>query len=224
MSARSTIRLGLAGSLAVARVTIQLSGCAATTSVKDITDVKPGGKVEGVPFRVADHYRVRLFQLTPEGEYKEAYTTYQYLPNQEKVYAVNFSGDAFSDHEFKIELNDDNTIKTSSLKSTRHASDAAGALADQVSAVSTQLQTNKTNAQTKITTQQTAEENYIDLKGKADVAVEQYNAVVAKEDATAVDIASAKAAMDLAKKKANDAAINVGLPQPFPGGRRGRGE
>ena len=192
-----------------------LGACSATSNVYDITNVAPGEEVNGVPFRLADRYHMRLFQLTPDGKYEEVFASDQYLPNQDKIYAVSFKGDSFSDHEFKIELNDDNTVKTSHLKSVKHGGDAVNALADQATAVSTALKTQKTAEKTEKTAQQTAEENYLDLKGKADVAIASYAATLEKEDATAVDIVTAKAAMELAKKKANDAAINIGLPPPF---------
>ena len=204
-----------AGCALLASGMIALSGCAATSDVQEITEVPAGAAVSGVPFRIAEPYKVRLFQLTPAGQYKEVYTAPQILPDQDRIFAVTFKGGSFSDHEFKIELNDDNTIKTSHLKSVKHGGEAVNALADQASAVATAIKADKTAGKTEKVAQQTAEQTYLDLKGKADIAIAAYAAALEKEDASAVDIVTAKAAMDLAKKKANDAAVNLGLPIPY---------
>ena len=195
-----------------------LAACSAATKVNDITTAEPGATIHGIPFRLADRYRVRVFQLRPDGTYEPVFTDVRDMPNQQRIFALNFKGDPLSDHEFKVVLNSDNTLKSTHLKTTQHISDAANALATQASAVNTALQQRRTAEATARSTSQTLEEAYIDAKGKAEIAVAQYNAALAKTDATAVEIATAKATMELAMKKANNAAANAGKPLPYPGG------
>ena len=193
-----------------------VGGCSALNEVNDVTSAGPGDPIAGIPFRLADRYRVRVFQLQPDGSYTNVYEQSQDMPNQERILAANFSGAALSDHEFKVELNADNTLKTTHLKTVQKITDAANAVADQAAAINTARQQQQTGSTTARTARQTLDETYVDLKGKAEVAEAQYDAAVAKSASTAVEITTAKTAMALAKKKANDAAVNVGLPLPYP--------
>lgn len=194
-----------------------LTGCSAINEVHDITSVTAGQPITGIPFRLADSYRVRVFKLAADGTYEEVHSEIRSMPDQEHIFAANFSAKATSDHEFKVELNPDNTLKTTSLKTTQKITDAANALADEVASNRTAREDRKTKEATAATTQRGLESTAVELKGKADVADAQLKAVLANPDATEVDRISAESALALAKKKANDAAIEAGLVTPFPG-------
>lgn len=192
------------------------SACSSVNIVTDITDVKAGSAIAGVPFRLAENYRLQVFRLQKDGTYEQIHTQTHYMPDQDRVYAASYDAWGLSDHEFKLELNDDNTLKTTSLTSKQKASDAAGALADEVTTRRTARAERAAAASTAATTQRTREAEAVDSKGKASVAIAQLDAVMTQADATEVERVTAEANVELAKKKANSAAIEAGLPIPYP--------
>ncbi|WLG83709.1 hypothetical protein PSH97_21800 [Pseudomonas cucumis] len=194
-----------------------LVGCSAVNKVYDITNVQAGQTISGVPFRLADKYRVRVFRLQKDGTYKEVYSESRSMPDQERIYAANFDAKMLSDHGFKVELNADNTLKTTSLKTAQKATESISALADEVITNRTAREERHAVDRTGATTQRSLEASAIELKGKADIAEAQLKAALADPSTTAVDRVSARATLELARKKAIDAAVEAGLPAPFAG-------
>jgi hypothetical protein len=193
-----------------------LSACSSINKITDITDVQPGTAITGVPFRVADNYRLQVYRLQKDGSYKRVHSQSHYLPDQDRVFAASYDAWGLSDHEFKLELNDDNTLKTTSLTSKQKATEAAGAFADEAVARRTAREERSTAASAGATLQRTREADAVDSKGKAAIAQAQLDATLAKADATEIDRVTVQANFDLAKKKANSAAIEAGLPWPYP--------
>lgn len=193
-----------------------LSACSSVNRITDITDVQPGTAIAGVPFRLADNYKLRVYRLQKDGSYKQVHSQSHYLPDQDRVFAASYDAWGLSDHEFKLELNDDNTLKTTSLTSKQKVTDAASALADDAIARRTAREARSTAASAGATAQRTLEADAVDSKGKAAIAQAQLDAALAKADATEIDRVTAQANLELAKKKANSASIEAGLPMPYP--------
>lgn len=197
-------------------MSLSLAACSSVNVVSDISDVQSGAAISGVPFRLAENYQLRVFRLQKDGEYKEVHSQRQYLPDQDRVFAASYKAWGLSDHEFKVELNDDNTLKSTSLLSKQKATDTVGAFADELVARSNAHEQGNAATRTESSAQRTAETTAVDLKGKAEVAQALLDATLAKADATELDRVSARTGVSLAQKKANVAAIEAGLPAPYP--------
>jgi hypothetical protein len=193
-----------------------LAGCSSVNVVTDITDVKPGGPISGAPFRLAEEYRVSLYQLKKDGSYERVFQQRNSMPDQTKVFAAGYTAQSLSDHTFKVDLYDDNTLKMTSITSTQKINAAAGALADEVIANRTARDALVASEKKNVSGQRILESTALELKGKADIALAQLDAVLAKADATELEKVTAQAALDLARNKANIAAIEAGLAAPFP--------
>lgn len=210
------MRSTLANKVAAIAVFTLLAGCSSVNVVTDITDVMPGQAISGAPFRLAEEYRVRLYQLKKDGNYEQVFQKHNSMPDQSKVFAAGYTAKSLSDHTFKVDLYDDNTLKMTSITSTQKLNAAASALADEVVANRTARDARIAADKKNDSGQRILESTALELKGKADIAAAQLDAVLAKADATELDKVTARAAFDLARNKANIAAIEAGLAPPFP--------
>lgn len=210
------MRSTLANKVAAFALFALVAGCSSVNVVTDITDVKPGEAISGVPFRIAEEYRVRLYQLKKDGSYEQVFQQSNSMPDQTKVFAAGYTARSLSDHTFKVDLYDDNTLKTTSITSTQKLNAAAGALADEVVAHRTARDAGIATEKKNHSAQRILESTALELKGKADIAAAQLDAVQAKADSTELEKVTARASLDLARNKANVAAIEAGLAPPFP--------
>ena len=206
-----------------------LSACATRLEVSDISEVKPGSEIGGIPFKLQEPYRVSVHRrVTKEDgsvEYQEVYDQLMVLPSRTRTYAIDFDADFLSDHSLELRINANGTLSYSSVGSTSKATDALETLGDQFQAIE-DAQTQRdlardaadASAAAAATAAQTAQDAA--LLAAMDAMIEVDAAQVAleslDEDATASQIEAARARLSRARLLANIAYRNLGRAEPFP--------
>lgn len=122
-----------------------LSGCSSQWKVTDVTEDEPvapsGGavrptKVAGVPVRVPEKLRVRVFRLKADKDaYEQVFTTAAVLPHPWRKLAVNFDGGFFSDAKVNLKLTPEGYLDLASMETQLKFDEALDAIADQLGAV-----------------------------------------------------------------------------------------
>lgn len=217
------------------------SACGATTlKVSDISTLKRGDPMNGLPFRMRRPYTVRVFERQGDGSYKQVLVQAQDLPDPDHVYTVAAEADSQSARTLEVKLREDSTLDTVHVKSDDKTADAVSAATTQASAIAGAIQSYES---TKADAQIAALKSQIELAKQQQALTdarsapgEQHQtnliaALMARQaaeaaqraldalppDATASAHGDAAAALRLAEVKANQAAQKAGLPLPYPG-------
>ena len=207
---------------------VLLAGCAATIRTNTIAPDAPAGtKVDGLPYRMPERLTVEVYRKTAEG-YVLAGKQLQTLPDPERIYVTNFSGQMLADSSLKIEQRQDGTLSTVTLSGTSKVPETAtnvSAGLDALQAAHTTLVTAEKAAADKATAASAA------AKTKSEAATQAiYDALTAKDAVTLLElklsdtrstlkpseIFSLESQIRLARLKANTAAIAVSQEIPYP--------
>lgn len=123
-----------------------LSGCSTKPAVYDISNTLTATtevKVEGYPFRVTADHQVTIFVLSDESDkYTKVAASKQRLADQNRLFAMNYSGGPFATNTLKVVHNSDATLKSMSLTS----SDTSDKTIDAITSAVTGNATKKTAA------------------------------------------------------------------------------
>lgn len=226
--------------LAAVVLAVAASACTTTMKVYDISALKDGDHMSGVPFRVRRAYTVRVFARQPDGSYKQVLAQPQDLPDPDRVYAVAAESASQSARTFEVKLRDDSTLDSVHVKSEDKAAETVSAAATQAGAIGDAVASYESKKN---------EAEIAKLKGELDLAKQKKDlgdfggapaaqheadlvaALVARNaaeaaqraldalaaDATPSQLGDAAATLRLAQLKANQAATKAGLPEPYPG-------
>lgn len=94
-----------------------LHGCRTRLLVEDISQGPTGHAIDGIPFRVKETHIVRVFQWVEEdaktgkGHFKEVFNRRMPFANLDKVFALNYRAEAFTNSKLTLNYQADNTIK-----------------------------------------------------------------------------------------------------------------
>lgn len=96
------------------------AGCATHPVSTDITGLRDTrADLPGVPYRIKTQQIVHVFKYDPNKDsYTEVAVIQQLLPDQTKLYALNFQGDLFATRALNVSENSDNTLKSMEVSST----------------------------------------------------------------------------------------------------------
>lgn len=218
---------------ALTLMTVLAAGCSSTLEVYDITDARPGTQVNGIPFRIDEPYTLRVYAKDSKGTYVRQFSEEMIFPDQDRIYALNFDSDFFSNHTLNLVLKPDGTLSSSNLTTDIRVDEAITAFAKEIEDVGTAVSDLKeTQAQAEI--ERLAKEE--DLRAaRAATDAKKYeldqsalNALLEVEaaqraldnlDPDATDAQKAEAEAELRRKKAaaNVAYRQAGRPTPYPG-------
>lgn len=198
-------------------------GCSTTVSVKDF-EGKPAEAtpVNGIPFRMKEHYRVSLYRLNG-GKYEKLETreNHAVLPNLERVYVLQMSSAMLADGKLTFKMNPDNTLQFVKVDSTNKSAElitalgsAQKAIADAEAAKDKAEAAKKTAADADVAAREDARVAALDAEQAANLAVVELEALL--PTATPVDRAKAEQKVAKAKLVANQKARRAGLALPFP--------
>ena len=201
---------------------LSLGGCSGQLTVTEIDpDAQSGTKIDGIPFRIKERYELKLYHLNPvKGEYelvkgfggsREEGTegTHITMANTDRLFILQFQGDALADAKPSFDLNIDGTLKEAKLEIVGdHGLEAVTELTKQIDAFKKQRdEANKPPGDNLLT-------SALMTKHEAE------NAVIALQelspDASDSERRVKRQAADLAKLKANLAARAANLPLPYP--------
>ena len=147
-----TTRLGIA--LCFCLITVLLAGCGAKYTVSElaIEDLKDGGPIDGLPFRIKERYRVEVYKLVNASDKNNR--KYQLLTEQnsdgvrngsdeaiplitianpDRLFVLHFKGDALADSKPSFGLNQDGTLKNAKIEGiTDHSLEALDTLSTEI--------------------------------------------------------------------------------------------
>lgn len=201
-----------------------VAACSSELTVRDVgNELEAGSSLDGIPFRIAERFRVELYQKSETG-YRRVHQETKTLANPEKLYVLDFKAAAFNNNTSMVALNEDGTISKVSLDEVSQFDEALTALGEQGLAVA-QAQVAREEARKKARDEEQA-------TTKADREGEQDRQLAALEARQAADLAlvklenlpkdasevariEARLAVELARTRANILAERAGLPEPF---------
>jgi len=130
--------------LVMCAVAAGLAGCGTRLTVRDISGVPKGTNVQGIPFRVREPYTVRLWARQRDGSYRAVFAQAVDLPNPNRTYALNVSGDIFATRTVEVKLREDGTLESVHVKGEDKTAEVLGAAGKQVTAIADAALTFKT--------------------------------------------------------------------------------
>ena len=200
-----------------------LSGCSGQMTVTEIeATAPPGTRIDGVPFRIKERYALKLYHYNPiKKEYEPVKgfrgagaeggeSTHITMANTDRLFVLQFHGDALADTKPSFGLNIDGTLKEAKIEITGdHGLEAVKELTKQIDAFKKRRdELNQPPADNLLTSALTTKH-------------EAENAVIALQelspDTSESEKRAKRQAADLAKLKANLAARAANLPLPYPG-------
>jgi hypothetical protein len=113
-----------------------LAACATRLQVQDISGLKTGEPVAGIPFRVREPRTVRVWmRQSAEGDkppqYKQVFVRTYELPDSGRLYALNFEASLFGRRDVKVVLREDGALGSVSLKGEDKTGEALAAASKQ---------------------------------------------------------------------------------------------
>lgn len=199
------------------------SGCSTTVSVENLSpNLAPASKVDGIPFRAKERYRVRLYKLEggkyQEVEVKETFAT---LANQDQLYVLKMKGSPLSDGTVKVKINADSTLSFVSVDSTSRGQDVltelgkgAKSIAAAEAARDTARSTADKTAETGVVA--TEDSHIAALDAQRDALLAQLELEALAVGASPLDRAKAEQKLIRARVLANQKARRAELPLPYP--------
>jgi hypothetical protein len=199
------------------------SGCSTTVSVENLSpDLAPTSKVDGIPFRAKERYRVRLYKLEggkyQEVEVKETFAT---LANQDQLYVLKMKGSPLSDGTVKVKINSDSTLSFVGVESTSRGQDVLTELSKGAKSIAA---TEAARDEARTTADKTAETDVVATEDSRIAALDaQRDALLAQLElealavgASSLDRAKAEQKLIRARVFANQKARRAELPLPYP--------
>lgn len=203
--------------LAVAALAVLLPACSGKIIVKEIgNDLTPGTAVEGIPFRSAKRFTVKIYEKSGADTYAFVDEKQVTLADPTRLFLLGFQSDPLANPTFDVILNADNTIQQVALKTESKAQSALNALTGQVTALTTAETERRTTSTTNATAAANAAIAADKAKQAADVASLEYQVLQATANASALDLLKAEQKERAAKIAANEAARLAGKPPYFP--------
>jgi len=212
-----TIRLSALAAL------VLVSGCSTTVSVENLSsNLAPASKVDGIPFRAKERYRVRLYKLEggtyQEVEVKETFAT---LANQDQLYVLKMKGAPLSDGTVKVKINADSTLSAVSVDSTSRGQDVLTEFGKDAKSIAAAEVARETARSTTDKTAETAivatEDSHITaLDAQRDALLAQLELEALAIGASPLDRAKAEQKLIRARVLANQKARRAELPLPYP--------
>lgn len=209
-----------------------LPACAAEFRVKEVDPAL--SCMPGIPIRVRSSHVLQVFQLQSDGTYKEVFVKEEQLADTQKLYALNFSGDLFTDATVAVELRPDSTLKRAFIKGESKLDEAIGALATQVGEVSDayaeleaarleekQAEIDRAKQEQEDADKEAAEREtnlvaYYQATAEAEVALRLYREALADKEVKESQRTNLNWDYRVKAVRANQAAAKVGLPPPYP--------
>jgi hypothetical protein len=215
--------------LAAVLAMMMFTGCATKVYVTELSaKTEANTRVDGVPFRVLENYRVRMY------EYSESSKSYKEIEladkptafaNKDHIYLLHLSASTFSNGTVDFQLDDDNTITTLKVNSTSTGEPALASLGTGVKNIlSAQTARQKmeddaaakaaTLAATGITTKEDIFVVAFDAKGAAIDAQLELESL--PPTASTIDRQKAMVKAQKTRVLANQAARRAGIALPYP--------
>ena len=213
------IRIGfvfLAGTL--------LAACSTRAVTSDITATPAGAQVSGVPFRTRAPHTLRVFQRQGDGSYKQVFVSREEMADMDRVYALNYDSDVFSNHTFKLTMREDGTLDNFAFTSAATGAAALSATSGAIKGVTDSVVAYEKQKQDMAAADAAAAESSLVSKEDALVAAQaaQQEAekamreLVGLPDGTPDDVVAEKqAAVEAAQLKANILFRRAGLAAPY---------
>jgi len=198
-------------------------GCSTTVNVERLSpNLAPASKVDGIPFRAKERYRVRLYKLEG-GKYQEVDVkeTFVTLANQDQLYVLKMKGSPLSDGTVKVKINPDSTLSFVSVDSTSRGQDVLtqlGNSAKSIAAAESARDTARTTADKTAETAVVATEDsrIAALDAQRDALLAQLELEALAVAASPLDRAKAEQKLIRARVFANQKARRADMPLPYP--------
>ena len=202
---------------------LSLGACGGELTVTEIETTYPSGtRIDGMPFRVKERYELKLYHFNRKDQRYELVKgfggsgdggnegTHITMANTDRLFVLQFHGDALSDTKPSFGLNLDGTLKEAKIEITGdHSLEAVTELTKQIDAFKKkQDELNQPPDDNLLTSALTT-------KQEAENAVIALNEL--SPDTSDSEKRTKRQAADLAKLKANLAARAADLPLPYPG-------
>ena len=201
---------------------LALGGCSGQMTVTEIdADAPTGTKIDGVPFRIKERYELKLYHFNPAerkyepvkgfGGYGEdgSEGTHITMANTDRLFVLQFHGDALADTKPSFGLNIDGTLKEANIEIVGdHGLEAVAELTRQIDAFKTKRDEAKKPPDDNLLT------SALVTKHEAENAVISLQEL--SPDASDSERRTKRQAANLAKLKANLAARAANLPLPYP--------
>ena len=199
------------------------SGCSTTVSVENLSsNLEAAFKVDGIPFRAKERYRVRLYKLEG-GKYQEVEVkdTFATLANQDQLYVLKMKGAPLSDGTVKVKINPDNTLSFVSVDSTSRGQDVLTELgkgAKSIAAAEAARDTARSTADkgAEVGVVATEDSRIAALDAQRDALLAQLEFEALATGASPLDRAKAEQKLIRARVLANQKARRAELPLPYP--------
>ena len=203
-----------------------LAGCSTSIQVSSLGDVKVGGRVDGVPFRVPKRFTAVIYEKRPEG-YIEVHRMPVTVADPEHLYLLQMKGQPLSNATVEVLANPDNTLQQVSVKSASTFSAALTATGASLNAAATAQEAKEKKEATAATAAATAGTAAATATSSASIAADKakqaadeaqldYDLLLAKTDATPAALLAAKNKARSRKLDANEAARLANKPAYFP--------
>lgn len=180
-----------------------LTACSTNVKVHEIDEKTQ--IVNGIPFRIAERYKLKLYKLQDDRYEQidvdgEKHAT---LPNQNHVYIMRLNGSPLSNGTVKFAINSDNTLSKVTVNSSNKG-------ADLLSAIGTARETLST-AETQAETARIAA-----LNAQDDVAIAELELKALPSTTSELDRLKAEQKVIKAKRTANQKARVAKIALPYP--------
>ena len=224
-----TTRLGVTFCLCLS--TFILNGCGAKYAVSELTseDLKDGGTINGLPFRIKERYRVEVYKLVnasdkdnrkyqrltnpnPNGikQDSDEVSPLITIANPDRLFVLHFKGDALADSKPSFGLNQDGTLKNAKIEEIAdHSLEALDTLTTEIGEFET--------ARKALKPKSPEDADLIDALAKrhlAENAQVEFDSL--PDTATESERRTARQEMEAAMLAANLAAKKAKLDLPFP--------
>jgi len=208
--------LGLTAALA--------AGCSTQVKVAQLNaeQLQDNGVVDGLPFRIKQRYRVKLYRLVDDKYVKvDQEMHYANLADLDNVYVLKLDGGMLADGQFNFKINPDNTLQQVKITSTSKAPEAIASLGKIRKDVTDAGKARDAAALASLAAdeagtvkQEDAELAALEAQQAAELAQEELAALAPAATAVAKKTAELKVAK--ARLLANQKARRAGLVAPFP--------
>ena len=194
-----------------------LTSCASQIVVTEIGNkLEPGEPVNGFPFRIPKRFDAVIFEKSDQG-YRELSAIPVTIADPDRLFALNFRSQLFSNGTMEVTVNPDNTIQQVTLTSKSTGGATLTALGTQINGLATAGRSGKSAESAAETAQASALLAADKARQGADLAILQYQTALANSGATPIDLLKASQAMRSAQLNANEKARLAGRPLYFPG-------